>query len=293
MTPIVPVDIDSEILTNAESISDSAGREVKIIREARAIELAKKHHVHLRSIYKNAFELGICPYRYIRNRDSITPADQLKLIQSRVAVIGAGGLGGYIILLLARIGIGSLKIADPEKFDETNLNRQALALANTINMHKVETARQMVESINPAVELTAYPVAINKDNAGEILKGVAVIADALDNIPDRLLLQEQAAKLKIPLVHAAVAGFEGQIATIYPDDFTLNPIYGKPGAKDLKSDSAESVLGVPALTPAFIGSLQVMEILKILLNRGNTFRKQMLYADLETGDFHQLSLEEK
>jgi molybdopterin-synthase adenylyltransferase len=289
MTPDLPIEIGSEILSISTLHEDSAGREITIIREADARNLAEKYQLHLRIIFIKALALNIWPYRYIRNTQSISIDDQFKLAQSRVAVIGAGGLGGQIIILLARIGIGSLVIVDPDNFDETNLSRQAFAFDYTLNSPKVEAAVKILASVNPAVD--ALPVAekLTANNSPDLLAGVDVIADALDNIPDRLLLQAQAEKFNIPLVHGTVAGFDGQVMTVYPGDRTLDRMYGGGGIAP-QSVTAESILGVPAVTPAIIGSLQVMEILKILLNRGHVFKQQMMYAELESGKFMELNI---
>jgi len=183
-------------------------------------------------------------------------------------------------------------IVDPDTFEETNLNRQVLATCDTLGRFKADVAAKTVESVNPAVKVFPYCLKLDNENAPKILDGIDVIADALDNIPSRLMLQEAAAKLNIPMVHGAVAGFEGQVMTVYPGDESLTAIYDGPSANDnkAKTGGAESILGVVSLTPAFVGALQVMEILKILLGRGRIFQKKMLYAQLETGEFQELKL---
>jgi molybdopterin-synthase adenylyltransferase len=289
MTPDLQNEIRSKILSIGQLHQDSTGRESTIIKEAEARELADKYQVQLGKIYTEALKLGIWPYRYIRNTQCVSIQDQLKLARSRVAVIGAGGLGGQIILLLARIGIGSLVIVDPDKFDETNLNRQLFAFDHTINIDKVEAAEKILASVNPAVEVSAVAEKFTVENSDVLLAGVNVIADALDNISDRLFLQSQAAKLKIPLVYGTVAGFDGQVMTIYPGDMGLQLIYDGSGA-ETSTVNAESILGVPAVTPSIIGALQVMEILKILLKRGHVFQKRMMYAELESGKFMELNI---
>jgi molybdopterin/thiamine biosynthesis adenylyltransferase len=170
--------------------------------------------------------LGILPYRYFRNRDSISIEEQLKLAESQVSVIGAGGLGGEVILLLARIGIGSLIVVDSDAFDETNLNRQALCPALSLGRSKAGEAAAMVHTINSGIEITPYQVRIDFTNAGKILAGSDVVVDALDNVPDRLMLESEAKSLGFPSVHGALAGFGGQLMTIFPDDVGLKLLYG-------------------------------------------------------------------
>jgi len=111
----------------------------------------------------------------------------------------------------------------------------------------------------------------------------------LDNIPDRFILEEACNKLGIPLVHGALAGFEGQIMTIFPDDSGFNSLYKDRGADHDKAKSPESVLGVPALMPALIATFQAMEVLKIILKRGRLFRNSMLHVDIESGQINEFT----
>ncbi|MGZ6291609.1 MAG: HesA/MoeB/ThiF family protein, partial [Syntrophales bacterium] len=113
--------------------------------------------------------------------------------------------------------------------------------------------------------------------------GSNAIVDALDNVPDRFILEGAARKLGIPLVHGTLAGFEGWIMTIFPGDPGLKNIYGADEGKRIDRESPQAVLGVPGITPFLIAAFQVMEVLKILLGRGNIFRDRMLHVDLERG----------
>jgi molybdopterin/thiamine biosynthesis adenylyltransferase len=158
-------------------------------------------------------------------------------------------------------------------------------------MPKAEAAKKELESVNPSVEVIAVVDAFTHQNAPDLFAGADVIADALDNMPNRLLLQAEAEKCNIPLVHGTVAGFDGQVMTVCPGDRSLDMIYG--GGSESSGAGAESLLGVPAVTPSIIGSLQVMEILKILLNRGQLLQKRMIYAELESGKFIKLNMPEK
>ncbi|MBW2310156.1 MAG: HesA/MoeB/ThiF family protein [Deltaproteobacteria bacterium] len=233
--------------------------------------------------------LGISPYRYLRNRDAISIDEQLELAESQVSVIGAGGLGGQVILLLARVGIGHLIVVDADAFDETNLNRQALSSTSSLGRSKAEEASEMVHAINPGVEVTSYQVRIDSTNAAKMLAGSDAVVDALDNVPDRFMLEREAKSLKIPLVHGALAGFGGQLMTVFPDDVGLKLLYRGELMKRADPKSPESVLGVPTVTPALIGALEVMEVLKIVLNRGTVFRNTMVYVDLDTGELNRFT----
>jgi molybdopterin/thiamine biosynthesis adenylyltransferase len=276
------------IQSRLKRVTDPAERKVPVLEEEQAHSIASQCGLKIRDVYNEAMELGIYPYRYLRNMETISIEEQLKLSRSRVAVVGAGGLGGHVVLLSARLGIGQLVVVDYDVFDETNLNRQALSNVNSLGKSKSGEAVELVTSINPGVEVLPYQVKLNTSDASEILAGSDVVVDALDNIPDRFLLEEVCKKLGIPLVHGALAGFEGRLMTIFPGDPGLKHLYGgNERADSERSKSPESVLGVPAPTPSLIATLQVMEVIKIILKRGKVFRKVMLHVDLETGEMNE------
>jgi molybdopterin/thiamine biosynthesis adenylyltransferase len=275
----------------SRKIKDPAGREVEILDDHQASKITEEGGCSMRQVYITALSMGICPHRYMRNREIISLEEQLKLARSQVAVVGAGGLGGVLILLLARIGIGRLLVVDQDVFDESNLNRQALCTQDALGKSKSEQAVLVTGSVNAAVEVVPYQVKLGRSNASKILAGSDVIVDALDNVPDRFILEEASKQLGIPLVHGALAGFEGQLMAIFPDDPGLINLYGNEGTGIDKSKSPESVLGVPTLTPSLIATLQAMEVLKIILKRGRPIRNAMLHVDMETSQINVFSFE--
>jgi molybdopterin/thiamine biosynthesis adenylyltransferase len=274
--------IEERIRERLKRITDPAGRDADILEDNAACEIAWQLGLGLHEIYREALKLGVRPYRYIRNADSLSTAEQLKLAESRVAVVGAGGLGGQAIVLLARLGVGALVVVDCDQFDETNLNRQALCVGETLGEPKTRAAVEAVAAINPGVHVIPHQVRLTADVIDGILAGSDVVVDGLDNVPDRLLLQEAAGRLGIPMVHGALAGFEGRIMTVLPGDAGVKQLYGET-ASGADPDRPEAVLGVPAVTAALIGTFQAMEVLKILLRRGSLFRNAMAYVDLEKG----------
>jgi molybdopterin/thiamine biosynthesis adenylyltransferase len=277
------------IRERAREIKDTAGRDVRVLYEADAIRIGHEAGLSIHQVYLESLKNGIYPYRYVRNRQIISPEEQLRLAESRVAVIGLGGLGGQVILLLGRVGIGHLVVVDRDAFDETNLNRQALSSRDSLGKPKAQSAVKALEEINPAVNVSGYQLRLNESNARQILAGSHVVVDALDSIADRLFLEKTAKSLKIPMVHGALAGFQGQVMTIFPEDEGLSRIYWN-GATSLDArERPEAVLGVPALTASFIANLEAMEVLKILLNRGRPFRNMMLFVDLEDGELNQFT----
>jgi len=270
-----------------EILDYKSNLKIKVLYEEEAIKLALKYQSTLKSVYVEAMKLGVCPYRYIRNRESISIQDQIRLAESRIAVIGSGGLGGHVILLLARMGIGHLRIIDGDVFDETNLNRQPLCNTETINKAKPKVAADVINLINPSVEVSIITDKVNVANAEHILSEVDVIVDALDNMDDRLMVEKVAKKNRITFVHGAVAGFEGQVTTIFPEDKGLTFLYGENGCQVNDKYSPETIWGVPVLAPALIASIQAMEVVKILLNRSGVFRNTLVHMDLENGQLNK------
>ena len=155
--------------------------------------------------------------RYLRNMKALSEEDMKKLYNSKVCVVGCGGLGGYIIEMLARIGVGHITAIDGDVFDETNLNRQLLSNTENIGFNKAEEAKKRMKLVNPHVTINAIITMLDESNAVDLLKGHDVVVDALDNIKSRKLIQKYSSKLNIPMVHGAIAGFYGQVTTIYPE----------------------------------------------------------------------------
>jgi molybdopterin/thiamine biosynthesis adenylyltransferase len=280
-------EIERRIREASRSVTDPAERRMEILEDRDGLKVCETCGATLHEVYKSALRIGIWPYRYFRNRESLSIEEQLKLAESKVAVVGAGGLGGGVILLLARVGIGHLVVVDKDVFDETNLNRQALSTTNGIGRSKSEVAAHTVAAINPGVTVTALQTAFGDENALEILTGSDVAVDALDNVAARRILDAATQKLGIPLVHGALAGFEGQMMTVFPGDPGMKVLYGTGDNGPKNPNRPEAVLGVPTITPAVVGAFQAMEVVKILLKRGRPFRKMMIHVDLEAGQWDE------
>jgi molybdopterin/thiamine biosynthesis adenylyltransferase len=292
MTPEQKEKILELLEEKSTPLTDPAERQVRIVGDAAARAVAAKSGCAVHDVYLAALERGIYPHRYTRNRDILSPEEQLKLAKSRVAVVGAGGLGGQVILLLARIGIGTLVVLDYDVFDESNFNRQALCTVDVIGRPKVEAAVEAAASVNPGVNVIPHRRKLEPAGAAELLSGCDAVVDALDNVADRFVLEDAVRALGIPLVHGALAGFEGQLMTIFPEDEGLVLLYGSRNPSIRKSASPEAVLGVPTITPAVVASLEAMEVLKILLNRGRIFRNRLVHIDLETGRLNEFLFKE-
>jgi molybdopterin/thiamine biosynthesis adenylyltransferase len=215
--------------------------------------------------------------RYIKNQNAISEIEQQTLSKKNVAIVGCGGLGQYTASLLARLGICRLTIIDFDVFDETNLNRQQFATVDNIGKYKVSETQGILHLINPDVVITPHITRFTEENGASLLSGHDLVIDALDSIPDRLLLQKVCKDIGIILISAAVGGWYGQLMVIRPGDDTLREVY-----KNIDSGDIVSELGCPAFLPSLMASLQVAEAVKYLLSKGNLAEKKVLYIDLST-----------
>lgn len=230
---------------------------------------------------------GMLPARYQRNREMIATEQQLKLLRSQVAVVGCGGLGGYVIEELARLGVGRLRVIDPDVFEEHNLNRQLLATIANLGTSKAAAALKRVQGINPAVSVDPRQVAVGLDNGVELLTGMDVVVDAIDNINGRLDLAQLCRRLDIPLVHGSIAGWFGQVGSIKPGQPTMQKLY----ANRTAGKGIESTFGNPSFTPAVVGSLQAAEVCKMLLAQGGLLDERVLSVDLLQMQFDDIPVQ--
>ncbi len=277
-----------ELKKKRKEAINSSGEKYYNVSVNQVKKIARKFQTKSREIEISALQNNITPERYQRNLGVISPSEQAKLLQSKVVIIGAGGLGGTVLELLTRMGIGELIIADKDLIVDNNLNRQILSTEKNLGQSKTEFAVKRVKEINSSVEIIGHSVFINSDNVKKIIEGAEVVVDALDNLPSRFVLQKACRDLKIPLVHGAIAGFNGQLTTIFPEDKGLELIYGSD--RDLPEHGSEAELGAPTVTPTLIASLEAQEVVKILLKRGKLFRNRLLYLDIVEGTMEILNL---
>ena len=212
--------------------------------------------------------------RYIRNENMLSRKENLSLRNFKVAVVGCGGLGGHIIEMLARMGVGHITAIDGDVFEPHNLNRQLFSLPSNLDNPKAPEAKKRIETVNPDVTVVAKQVMLDEDNAGELLAGHDLVCDALDNIKTRKLVARTAANLNMPMVFGAIAGWYAQIGTIMPGDKLLDKIY-----PDGINKGAETQLGNPSFTPALAASLQVAEVIKVLLGKEGILKNKLLVID--------------
>lgn len=275
--------LTEEIRHRAKEVQRHPKLTVLAILDKELLDIAHSHTVSPWEVMRLTLDAEIWPVRYLRNTQTLTIQEQAKLHLSHVAVVGAGGLGGQVLSCLARVGIGTLTIVDPDRFEESNLNRQAFSETSSMGSLKVLSAEGKISAINPFLKIRVFPLRFGEFNGKEILEGAQIVIDALDNRKDRLKVQKVARELHIPIVHGAVAGLEGHIMTIFPEDPGFEKIYGEGEPDD--SMKPEVILGVLAPTPMLIGTLQAVEAIKFILKRGRLIRSQLLYIDLESAHF--------
>jgi len=221
------------------------------------------------------------------NRHIIIPGfgmeAQQKLKAAKVLVIGSGGLGSPVLLYLAAAGIGTIGIVDFDVVDDSNLQRQVLFGVNEIGKPKVEAARRRLESLNPYINIRIYNTHLNSQNALDIIRDYDVIADGTDNFPTRYLVNDASVLLGKPNVYASIFQFEGQVSVFNYRDAEGNPgpnyrdLYPTPPPPGLVPSCAEG--GVLGVLPGIIGSLQALEVIKVITGVGETLSGRFYIFD--------------
>jgi len=274
---IADKDIIRCVVESAEPWLAPDGKRLSVINLKTAASIANSQGISAKEVEITALKQGIIPRRYLRNIGTIGLDGQIKLLQTIVAVVGAGGLGGTIIELLARQGVGHLIIIDNDCFTERDLNRQIMSTEENLGEYKVTVAAKRVGEINSAITVTTFRERLTRENAQRLFGSAQVVADGLDNLPSRLAVEQACRQLTIPYVYASIAGFGGQLMTIFPEDEGLSSIYGSSNA--IPEQGIEIKIGNPPATPAIIAALQVQEVVKIITGVGKPARNQILLVD--------------
>jgi sulfur-carrier protein adenylyltransferase/sulfurtransferase len=205
-------------------------------------------------------------------------AGQVKLLESKVLLLGAGGLGSPAALYLAAAGVGTLGIVDMDEVDESNLQRQILHNLDRIGERKVDSAKKTLVGLNPDVNVVAYDTRLAAENVIDLLTGYDVVIDGADNFPSRYLLNDASVKLGIPVVHGSIFRFEGMVTVFDPKTGpNYRDMVPEPPPADLAPSCAEA--GVLGVLPGIIGSLQALEAIKLLLDLGDPLIGRILSFD--------------
>lgn len=232
--------------------------------------------------------------RYARHLvlDEVGEEGQIKLLQARVLVIGAGGLGSPLLLYLAAAGVGTLGIVDNDEVDLSNLQRQIVHASESIGLAKVESARRTLAHINPEVKVEAHAVRLGDGNAAELVGAYDIVADGSDNFATRYLLNDICYRLHKPLIGAALSPFDGQLSTFKAYLGPPHPCYRclfreAPPPDAVPRCETAGILGAIA---GVMGTLQATEVLKELLGIGDSLSGTLLVYDALRTGFHSIKL---
>jgi len=281
---ILITDIDSHAIR--QTLPD--GKPYRSLSSRSVHHLSNTHGMDGREVEITALKQQIIPERYVRNSRTLSPVDQIRLLECCVGVVGLGGLGGAVTEILARTGIGSLRLIDGDWFEDSNLNRQILSSHKSLQCPKAETALHRVQDINESILVSAYKEFLTDSNGAELLAGATVVVDCLDSLKHRFTLERIAKTLGIPLISAALAGMFAQITTIFPEDAGLCLVYGEP--ENIPEKGAETHLGTLAPAAMLAASLECAEVIKVLLNKKEILRNRLLVVDLFSSQMEVLPL---
>ncbi|MCA1692467.1 MAG: molybdopterin-synthase adenylyltransferase MoeB [Acidimicrobiales bacterium] len=205
-------------------------------------------------------------------------AGQQKLLDSKVLLLGAGGLGSPAALYLAAAGVGTIGIVDMDSVDESNLQRQILHNLDRVGDRKVDSAKKTLTSLNPDVDVVGFDVRLGADNVLDIIDGFDVIVDGTDNFPTRYLVNDASLLKRIPVVHGSIFRFEGQATVFAPyEGPCYRCLFPEPPPADMAPSCAEA--GVLGVLPGIVGSIQAMEAIKIILGLGEPLIGRLLAYD--------------
>ena len=216
-------------------------------------------------------------------------AGQVKLLDAKVLMLGAGGLGSPSAMYLAAAGVGTIGIVDMDDVDASNLQRQILHNIDRIGDRKVDSAKKTLTMLNPDVNVVTYDTRLDASNIMEILEGYDVVVDGADNFPSRYLLNDASVKLGIPVVHGSIFRFEGMVSVFHP---TKGPTYRdmvpEPPPAELAPSCAEA--GVLGVLPGIVGSIQALETIKVILDLGEPLIGRILTVDTSDMEFRVFNL---
>lgn len=229
--------------------------------------------------------------RYSRHTmlPEVGEAGQIKLLESKVLCIGAGGLGSPSSMYLAAAGVGTLGIIDDDVVDASNLQRQILHSTARVGQPKVDSAEITLVGLNPDVNVIKHPLRLDSTNVFDIVSGYDVVVDGADNFPTRYLLNDAALKLGKPVVHSSIFRFEGQITTFLgTGEPCYRCLYPEPPPPEMAPSCQEA--GVFGVLPGIMGVLQATEAIKLLLDTGRTLSGRLLVYDALSTNFTELKL---
>ena len=228
--------------------------------------------------------------RYSRHiiLSEVGPIGQRKLMNAKVLLLGAGGLGSPAALYLAAAGVGTLGIVDFDEVDLSNLQRQILHGHSDVGRLKVASAQDRLREVNPDVNVVPHTEHLNSDNVMEVFADYDVIVDGTDNFPTRYLVNDAAFFLNKPVVHGSIFRFEGQATVFEPGKGCYRCLYPEPPPPEMAPSCSEA--GVLGVLPGIVGCIQAVETAKLILGIGDTLTNRLLLFDALALSFHEVKL---
>ena len=220
--------------------------------------------------------------RFLRNIPALSQREQMLLGEKHVLLIGCGGLGGTLLELLARAGVGEITAVDGDVFTESNLNRQILCTEQTLGRSKVAVAEERIRQIAPGLRFHGVAARFDADNAASLVRGKDLVLDALDSVPSRLLLEDACGAPHVTLVHGAVSEWRAQVAVVPPGSGLLHRLY-----RDGQQEQSSSVL---SFAPAYCASIQAAQAVLLLTGRQSPLEGRLLLTDLQDMESHLLAI---
>lgn len=221
--------------------------------------------------------------RYMKNLNSLTEAEQLRINQTTILVIGAGGLGGYVLDSLARLGVKKIKVVDFDTFDISNLNRQLLSKENNIGLFKANEAQKYIKSVNSSIKVEIFCKKFENCDFTSLFNEVDIVFDCCDNIESKFNIENKCQIFGIPLIHGAVGGFFGQVSYILPTSPILKKIYPNKSATGI-----ETKLGNICFVVSIVASLQLSLFIRIISEQLHEYNG-FYYIDIENFDIQWIS----
>lgn len=222
--------------------------------------------------------------RYSRNKltDFIGENGQEKLAKAKVLILGAGGVGSFVLMNLAALGIGHIGIVDNDTVNETNLNRQLIYNMDSIGKYKVHEAKKWVEKFNPNIDVKTYCIRLDKNNCVEIYKDYNILVDAFDTAKSVEIINETAVEQNKILIHAAVYNTQGTVMTTIPHKTACFRCFTDSTSQN-ENDEEQVIAGAIAPTVSLVASIEVFEVLKIIFEKGNLFTNSPLIIEGVSG----------
>lgn len=277
----------AQAILDAAVIREYAAGATRVIDPERVRSLAEQFGSSPRTVELAALDREIIPARYARNLTSISMADQKRLLGSTVVQVGLGGLGGHLLDIMVRSGVGRIRAFDGDGFEASNLNRQLLSSEARMGAPKAEAALAHARSVNSSVELDARPEYADAQALEQALLGADLLVDCLGALSAREMLAYAHNAAGVPLVTAGVAGWTAWVSTVFP---------GEPGPAELmlavsgSGPDAQDALGCPAPAVAALAGIQAAEVLRLLAGHEPALRGRMLIFDLESMTFEIMQM---